>query len=56
MSDDATPLAELVLPSRFRHLCAREGWRTLGDLRDAVADGWSSVYRMSARSRPHSPR
>ena len=39
MSDDATPLAELVLPSRFRYLCAREGWRTLGDLRDAVADG-----------------
>ena len=39
MADDAIPLAELVLPFRFRRLCAREGWRTLGELRDAVADG-----------------
>jgi hypothetical protein len=39
MSDDAISLDELVLPSRFRSLCAREGWRTLGELREAVADG-----------------
>jgi hypothetical protein len=38
MSDEIL-LADLVLPSRLRHLCAREGWRTLGELRDAVADG-----------------
>ena len=39
MPDDAMPLAELALPPRFRRLCAREGWCTIGDLRDAVADG-----------------
>ncbi len=39
MPDDTMPLAELVLPPRLRRVCAREGWRTLGELRDAVADG-----------------
>ena len=39
MPDDAIPLAELALPPRLRHLCDREGWRTVGELRDAVADG-----------------
>jgi hypothetical protein len=39
MSDDTLPLAELVLPSRLRCVCLREGWHTVGELRDAVADG-----------------
>ena len=39
MAEDAMPLVELALPPRLRRLCAREGWRTLGELRDAVADG-----------------
>ena len=39
MPDDAISLAELVLPPRLRRVCAREGWRTLGELREAVADG-----------------
>jgi hypothetical protein len=39
MSDDAMPLADLALPPRLRRLCAREGWHTVGELRDAVADG-----------------
>ena len=38
MSDEIL-LADLALPPRLRRLCAREGWRTLGELRDAVADG-----------------
>ena len=39
MSHDAMPPADLALPLRLHRLCAREGWRTLGELRDAVADG-----------------
>ena len=39
MPDDAIPLAELILPPRLRRVCVREGWHTLGELRDAVADG-----------------
>ena len=38
MSDEIL-LADLALPPRLRRLCAREGWRTVGELRDAVADG-----------------
>ena len=38
MPDDAIPLAELTLPPRLCRVCAREGWHTLGELREALRD------------------
>ncbi len=39
MPDDTLALTELSLPPRLRRVCADQGWRTIGELRDAVADG-----------------